>query len=74
VIAFGASEGHEFRGLLLLIECGARVWVLLHYLAVPKALLFVSEKAFPCAFEERELGVQLALNEDPLATIDLGSG
>src|SRR5438105_4514051 len=70
VVAFGASEGHEFRGFPLLMECAAWVRVLLHYLAVPQALFSVSGEAFPCILEERELGVQLALDEDALATID----
>jgi hypothetical protein len=53
------------------MECAAWVRVLLHYLAVPQALFSVSGEAFPCILEERELGVQLALDEDALATIDL---
>jgi hypothetical protein len=53
------------------MECAAWVRVLLNYLAVPQALFSVSGEAFPCILEERELGVQLALDEDALATIDL---
>jgi len=56
------------------MECTTRVRVLLQYLAVPKALFSVSAEAFPCVLEERELGVQLALDEDSLATIDLRDG
>jgi len=74
VVSFGAGEGHEFGGLLLFTECAAWVRVLLHYLAVPKALFSVSGEAFPCVLEERELGVQLALDEDSLTTIDLRGG
>ena len=70
VVAFGASEGHEFRGLPLLMECAAWLRVLLHYLAVSQTLFSVSGEAFSCVLEERELGVQLALDEDSLATID----
>jgi len=42
----------------------------LHYLAVSQALFSVSDEAFSCVLEERELGVQLVLDEDSLATID----
>jgi hypothetical protein len=51
-----------------------RVRVLLHYLAVSQALFSVSGEAFPCVLEERELGVQLVVDENSLATIDLGGG
>src|SRR5207247_9634393 len=73
VVAFGASEGHEFLGLLLL-KCAARGRVFLHYVAVAMALFSVSEKAFACVLEERELGVQVAVNEESLATIYLRDG
>ncbi len=46
----------------------------LHYLAVPKALFSVSAEAFPCALEERELGVQLVLDKSSLVTIDFRGG
>jgi hypothetical protein len=52
------------------MECAAWVRVLLHYLAVPQALFSVLGEAFPCVLEERELGVQLAFDEDALATIN----
>jgi hypothetical protein len=56
------------------MEYAAWVQVLLHYLAVAQALFSVSGEAFPCILEERELGVQLVLDEDSLATVDLGGG
>src|SRR5439155_9929468 len=40
----------------------------------PNALFSVSAKAFPCVPEEREPGIQLAIDEDTLATIDLRGG
>jgi hypothetical protein len=60
--------------LLVLLECAARLRILLHYLAVPKAPFSVSGEAFPCVLEKRELGIQLALDKDSLATIDLRGG
>jgi hypothetical protein len=45
---------------------------LLHYLAIPKALLSGSSVSFPGILEERELAVQLAFDENSLTTIKLG--
>jgi len=56
--------------LPLLMECAAWLRVLLHYLAVSQTLFSVSGEAFSCVLEERELGVQLVLDEDSLAAID----
>src|SRR4030095_13914383 len=74
VVAFGASERHEFPSLLLIIGCAVRSGVLLHYLRVPKTLLPILREAFSRVLEERELGMELALDEDSLATIDLDGG
>jgi hypothetical protein len=52
------------------MENAARLRVLLHYLTVSQTLFSVSGKTFSCVLEERELGVQLVLDEDSLATID----
>jgi hypothetical protein len=46
--------------------------VFLHYLAVAQALLSASSESFPGILEERELRVQLAVDENSLTTIDLG--
>ena len=67
-----AGEGHEFRAGLFVIQYAAWRWVLLHYLAIPKALLSVSSVSFPGILEERELAVQLAFDENSLTTIKLG--
>ncbi len=48
--------------------------MVLQDLAVTKALVFVSGEAFACVLEERKLRVQIAVDEDSLATIDLGRG
>jgi hypothetical protein len=52
------------------MECAAWLRVLLHYLAVSQTLFSISGEAFSCVLEERELGVQLVLDEDSHATID----
>jgi hypothetical protein len=70
---FRPSEGHEFRGLLRLIERAARR-VLLHYLPVAKPPFSVAAEVFTCVLEEPELGVQLAIDEDSFPAIDLRDG
>jgi hypothetical protein len=72
VVALGASEGHEFRGRLFVMQYAAWASVFLHYLAVAQALLSASSESFPGILEERELRVQLAVDENSLTTIDLG--
>jgi hypothetical protein len=59
--------------LLLPLEGGLGAGGVPHYFPITKALVSVPDEAFPFVLEERELGVQMALDEDPFATIDLRS-
>jgi len=72
MVAFGAGERHENRGLVkLVVSCGDEVSVHRHDLSVANALVSGGGEPFPCPFEEMQLVVQVALDEDPLLTIDL---
>ena len=72
MVAFGAGERHESSGMVrFVMEFTAEVSVQRHDLFVADALVSGGGEPFPCGFEEVELVVQLALDENPLSTIDL---
>jgi hypothetical protein len=54
------------------IQYAAWGWVFFRQLAIPQALVSASSESFPCILEERELAVELAVDENSLTTINLG--